>query len=241
MLAIDDDGAVRTLTFQRPEVRNAFDTPMYKAVAGALDAARADDSVHAVVLTGSSGSFCAGQDLGEMARIAEAIDAGGTFDAGFPYLLDALMAFDKPLLAAVNGVAVGIGFTMLPHCDLVLVAETARFKVPFAPLGVPPEAASSLLLPIALGTQRAAEVLFTGGWLSAADAVDAGLALRLLPDGEVLSATQALAAEISAHPLRALRAIKGALLAARVDAVTAARAHEDAAFAQLLSGFTRPT
>lgn len=226
--------------FVRPEVRNAFDTPMYKAVASALDQARSDGEVSVVVLTGSDGAFSAGQDLNEMVRIAEAMDAGGTYDAGFPYLLDALAAFDKPLVAAVNGVAVGVGFTMLPHCDLVLVSSDARFKVPFAPLGVPPEAASSLLLPVHLGPQLAAEVLFTGRWMTAAEAVDHGLALRVLPPDELLTAALDLAGEVAAHPLPALRAIKRALLASRADAIAAARAHEDAAFSDLLGGFTRP-
>lgn len=240
MLDVINHDAVRLLTFNRPEVRNAFDTPMYKAVASALDDARTDDTVKVVVLTGCDGSFSAGQDLNEMARIAEALDAGGTFDSGFPYLLDALTAFDKPLIAAVNGVAVGVGFTLLPHCDLVLLGRSARCKVPFAPLGVPPEAASSYLFPLHLGPQRAAEVLFTGRWLSAEEAVAAGLGLRLVDDDALLDDARTLATEIAQHPLGALRAIKGALLAARADAVAAARAHEEAAFTTLLSGFTRP-
>lgn len=229
-----DDSAghdgVRVLTLDRPHALNAFDSPLYRAAGAALDAARADDGVKVVVITGAGRAFSAGQDLAEMARLA----AGEAVDSGFPVLLDALQAFDKPLIAAVNGAAVGIGFTMLPHCDLVLAAETARFRTPFAEMGVPPEAASSLLFPARMGWQRAAEVLFTSPWLGAAEAVECGIALRVVPADELLPEALALAATIAAAPLVALRAIKATMLAGRADAVAAARAREEAAFAQLL-------
>jgi enoyl-CoA hydratase/carnithine racemase len=233
LVRIDDveghDG-VRLLTLDRPQALNAFDSPLYRATGRALDAARADDGVKVVVLTGAGRAFSAGQDLDEMARLA----AGEPVESGFPVMLDALQAFDKPLIAAVNGAAVGIGFTMLPHCDLVLAAETARFRTPFAEMGVPPEAASSLLFPARMGWQRAAEVLFTSPWLSAAEAVECGIALRAVPADELLPVALALGATIAAAPLVALRAIKATMLAGRADAVAAARAREEAAFAQVL-------
>ena len=225
----DHDG-VRVLTLDRPHALNAFDSPLYRAAGAALDAARGDDGVKVVVITGAGRAFSAGQDLDEMARLA----AGEAVDSGFPVLLDALQAFDKPLIAAVNGAAVGIGFTMLPHCDLVLAAETARFRTPFAEMGVPPEAASSLLFPARMGWQRAAEVLFTSPWLGAAEAVECGIALRVVPADELLPEALALAATIAAAPLVALRAIKATMLAGRADAVAAARAREEAAFARVL-------
>jgi enoyl-CoA hydratase/carnithine racemase len=226
---VGHDG-VRVLTLDRPHALNAFDSPLYRAAGAALDAARADDGVKVVVITGAGRAFSAGQDLAEMARLA----AGEAVDSGFPVLLDALQAFDKPLIAAVNGAAVGIGFTMLPHCDLVLAAETARFRTPFAEMGVPPEAASSLLFPARMGWQRAAEVLFTSPWLGAAEAVECGIALRVVPADELLPEALALADAIADAPLVALRAIKATMLAGRADAVAAARAREEAAFAQLL-------
>ncbi|MDD9369816.1 MAG: enoyl-CoA hydratase-related protein [Acidimicrobiales bacterium] len=225
----DHDG-VRVLTLDRPHALNAFDSPLYRAAGAALDAARADDGVKVVVITGAGRAFSAGQDLDEMARLA----AGEAVDSGFPVLLDALQAFDKPLIAAVNGAAVGIGFTMLPHCDLVLAAVTARFRTPFAEMGVPPEAASSLLFPARMGWQRAAEVLFTSPWLGAAEAVECGIALRVVPTDELLPEALALADTIAAAPLVALRAIKATMLAGRADAVAAARAREEAAFARVL-------
>ncbi len=228
---VADDGRVRTITFDRPRVLNAFDAALYRATADALDAARDDDRVHVVVLTGAGRAFSAGQDLDEMAKLAAG--EGGT--SGFPALLDALGRFDKPLLAAVNGVAVGVGFTMLAHCDLVLVADEARFRAPFAPLGVAPEAASSYLFPLRMGWQRAAEVLLTGDWIDAHAAVESGIALRVVPAADLLPAAHTLAARIASAPLGSLRAIKQTMIAAHVDAIAAARRREDVAFAELLS------
>ena len=127
---------VRVIAFNRPDVRNAFDTAMYQEVTAALRAADRDDAVGAVVLTGRGSAFTSGQDLAEMAAIATgtAVEGAGQ---GFIGLLDCLTESSVPLLAAVNGVAVGLGFTLLAHCDLVLVAADARLRVPFAELGVP--------------------------------------------------------------------------------------------------------
>ena len=233
-LVLADDPAdrpgVRLLTLNRPKALNAFDSPLYRAAGEALDAARADDAVKVVVVTGAGRAFSAGQDLDEMARLV----GGEKIESGFPVLLEALQAFDKPLLAAVNGAAVGIGFTLLPHCDIVLAAEDARFRTPFAEMGVPPEAASSLLFPARMGWQRAAEVLFTSPWLSADEAVACGIALRTVPADDLLADALDLATTIAAAPLPALRAIKGTMLAARADAVAEARAREEAAFARVL-------
>jgi len=227
---VEDRGAVRLLTLDRPGALNAFDSPLYRAAGAALTAARDDDGVKVAVLTGAGRAFSAGQDLDEMARLA----AGEAVESAFPVLLAALETFDKPLIAAVNGVAVGIGFTMLPHCDLVLVAEGARMRAPFAEMGVPPEAASSVLFPARMGWQRAAEVLFTGRWLSASDAVECGIALRVVPAADLLDHVLDLAATVATAPLPALRAIKSTMLAGRADAVGAARAREEAVFARVL-------
>ena len=229
-MQVEDRGAVRLLTLDRPGALNAFDSPLYRAAGAALTAARDDDGVKVAVLTGAGRAFSAGQDLDEMARLA----AGEAAESGFPVLLAALETFDKPLVAAVNGVAVGIGFTMLPHCDLVLVAEGARMRAPFAEMGVPPEAASSVLFPARMGWQRAAEVLFTSRWLSASDAVECGIALRVVPAADLLDHVLDLAATVATAPLPALRAIKSTMLAGRADAVGAARAREEAAFARVL-------
>jgi enoyl-CoA hydratase/carnithine racemase len=226
---------VRVVAFNRPQVRNAFDTAMYHEVTAALRAADTDEAVGAVVLTGRGSAFTSGQDLAEMAAIATgtAVEGAGQ---GFVGLLDCLVDLSVPLLAAVNGVAVGLGFTLLPHCNLVLVDAGAALRVPFAELGVPPEAASSLLFPAVMGWQRAAQVLLTSDWVSAPELVELGLALRVCDEGTVLHETVALAARIAAHPRAATRATTSLVRAARRDAVLEANRREQAAFAGLLGG-----
>jgi enoyl-CoA hydratase/carnithine racemase len=229
----DPSPGVRVIAFNRPEVRNAFDTAMYQEVTAALQAADTDEAVGAVVLTGRGPAFTSGQDLAEMAAIASgtAVEGAGQ---GFMGLLDCLVDLSVPLLAAVNGVAVGLGFTLLPHCNLVLVEAGARLRVPFAELGVPPEAASSILFPALMGWQRAARVLLTSDWVGARELVDLGLALRVCDEGAVLDETVALAARIAAHPRAATRASASLLRAARRDSVLEANRREQAAFARLL-------
>jgi enoyl-CoA hydratase/carnithine racemase len=183
--------------------------------------------------------FSAGQDLAEMAALATGTAPAGA-EHGFRTLLAAVEAFDLPLLAAVNGPGVGIGFTLLLHCDLVWMAASARLRVPFAEMGVPPEAASSTLLAARMGRQRAARVLLTADWVSAVEAVDHGLAVAAVPDDELAGVVAAEAARIAVHPRAGLRAICGLVRAAEADAVAAARAREEAAFADLLAGFTNP-
>jgi enoyl-CoA hydratase/carnithine racemase len=230
---VEDHGAVRLIAVNRPEVRNAFDIPTYDAAAAALSSAGEDGSVHVVVLTGRGPAFSSGQDLGEMARLASG-EIEGAGSGGFRGFIDALERCPVPVLAAVNGVAVGVGFTLLAHCDLVLVDEGARFRAPFAALGVAPEAASSLLLPAMLGPQRAAAVLLASQWMDAADVVDAGFALRMCPAGTVLAETMALADELAAHPPAAVREIKRLVREPLRVPIREARRREDEAFSRLL-------
>jgi enoyl-CoA hydratase/carnithine racemase len=231
VIEVVDEGAVRRIAFDRPEVRNAFDLAMYKAVTSALEAAAADGSVHAVVLTGNGAAFSSGQDLREMARIA-AGDAPPGVGEGFGGLLDVLATCPTPVLAAVNGAAIGLGFTMLAHCDLVLIDDAARLRAPFAELGVPPEAASSVLFPMVLGRQKAAEVLLAATWLDARQAVECGIALRACRAGTVVAQTMELAGRIAAFDPRAVQEIKRLMRAGSADAVARARAREEEAFAR---------
>jgi enoyl-CoA hydratase/carnithine racemase len=235
ILIADAAPGVRVMTFNRPEVRNAFDTAMYLELTTALLAADADEALGAVVLTGSEGAFTSGADLAEMAAIATGTKVEGS-DRGFQGLLECLGRLSVPLLAAVNGVAVGLGFTVLAHCDLVLVDRQARLRVPFSELGVPPEAASSFLFPAVMGWQRAARVLLTSDWVGADDLVDLGLALQVCEPGTVLDETVALASRIASFARPSTRAITSLMRAARRDAVQAANLREQAAFADILSG-----
>ena len=218
---------VLLLTMNRPAQRNAFDNPMYRAMTEALEAARADDAVRVVVVTGAGDAFCAGQDFAEMSA------AAGTAH-GFPAFLETLIDFDKPLLAAVNGAGVGLGLTMLLHTDIAYMADNARLKAPFVTLGVVPEAAASYLLPIVVGAQRAAELLYTARWIDAAESVALGLAYAAVPRNQLLDVAFAKAAEIAANPPAAIRYTKRLLRVWRRDAIVAARAREDAAFTALL-------
>jgi len=218
------DGGVLVLTLNRPRQRNAFNRRMWHDLRDALRDAQDDPAVRTVVITGSPGAFSAGQDLGEMTGVDE--------DPGFGSFMDRLCTFDKPLLAAVNGVGVGIGLTLLLHCDVVFIAEGARLRPPFVTLGVVPEAASSYLLPAVIGWQRAAEVLFTADWIDAPRAVELGIASRLCPPATLLAETRALATRIAAQPPQAVQHTKRLLIATRQDQIRAARAREDQAFTE---------
>jgi enoyl-CoA hydratase/carnithine racemase len=236
-LIVEDTEGVRVLTLNRPEALNAFDTALYDACGSALTEAADRDDLACVVITGTGRAFSAGQDLGEMSRIDPA--GGGDGDPGghgFPRFLDTAAAFPKPLLAAVNGIGVGIGMTMLLHCDLVLIADTARLRAPFVPLGVVPEAAGSLLMPVIMGNQRASYSLYTGEWIDAHQAVECGLALRAVAADRLLDETLDLARRIARMPVVSLVESKRLVLAARLDAIRAARAREDAVFARLVGG-----
>lgn len=232
-LRVSDEAGIRLVTLDRPEVLNAFDTPLYLAVADALNDAAERDDVAVAVITGVGRAFSAGQDLAEMAALGDAAATGEGAGHGFPVFVDAVMAFPKPLLAAVNGIGVGIGLSLLPHCDLVLISETARLRGPFVPLGVVPEAGASVTLPVVMGAQRAAHLLFTGAWVDAEAAVASGLAWRVCSPERLLDETLAVATQIAAGPLESLMATKRLLQAGRDDALRAARAREDAEFARL--------
>jgi len=236
MLRVDDHDRVRVLTLDRPEALNAFNNALYDATATALNEAAADDGIAVVVITGSGRAFSAGQDLLEMAELASGMGDADAAVSGFPGLLDALQSFPKPLMAAVNGLGLGIGFTMLAHCDLVLIAEGARLKTPFTSLGVAPEAASSLLFPVRMGWQQAARVLFTSDWISAAEAVELGMALRMCPPEALMGEALELAGRIARMPISSLVVTKRLMLDAQLPLVRQARAREDAAFVTVMGG-----
>lgn len=234
VLTEDADG-VRLITFNRPEVLNAFDGLQYQAVHAALLAARAEDTVRVVVLTGAGRAFSTGADLAQMAQRpapgAPPPDPGqGNY---FDLMLQALESFDKPIIAAVNGVGIGIGCTILGHCDIVLMARGARLRMPFAPLGLAPEGGSTVLLPALIGWQKAARTLLTGDFISAEQALDWGMVAEICDDGATLPEALALARQIADGPVETLRETKQLMLAARADAVAAARVRENAALARV--------
>lgn len=198
----DLSGHVLRITFNRPDVRNAFHNAMYLELAQAIRVASASDEVRVIVLTGEGSYFCAGQDLAELKMPEEGEEIG------FQRLLIDLQTNVKPIVAAVNGNGVGLGLTMLLHTDINLVADDARFRLPFVTLGVVPEAASSFLLPRYFGPQRAAEILYTARWIDAAELADVGLALRLLPRERVVDEAMALASTIATMPPLSVQATR---------------------------------
>ncbi|MGE4605255.1 MAG: enoyl-CoA hydratase-related protein, partial [Myxococcota bacterium] len=232
-LRIDKRGRVLLLTFNRPDALNAFNDALYDAVCEALRDAAEDPQIAVVVLTGAGRAFTAGQDLGELGKPTRHPKGERH---GFGPFIETLEAFPKPLVAAVNGVAVGIGLTLLPHCDLVLIADGARLRAPFVSLGVTAEAGSTHLLPAAIGWQQTAHLLYTAAWLDARRAVEVGLAWRVLPADELLDEALSVADRMAKMPIASLVGPKRLLLDARLAAVRDARGRENATFGKLVRG-----
>ena len=232
MLRIDDADRVRRLTLDRPEALNAFNEALYAATAEALRDAARDPGVAVVLVTGTGRAYSAGTDVVEMAALASGdLEGAGS---GFPALVDELVAFPKPLVCAVNGLALGIGATMLGLADLVLMSSEARIRCPFTALAVAPEAASSVTFPLLMGRQEASWALLSSEWLSAEDCRRAGLAWRVCPPEALLDEAAAVARILAAKPIASLVATKATVVAGLRDAVVAARAREDAAYQRLL-------
>jgi enoyl-CoA hydratase/carnithine racemase len=219
---------ITTVRFDRPDKKNAITLEMYAALSAALEAAAADPAVRAVVLAGSRDCFTAGNDLGDFLRIAQ---GGGDTRGGIGFL-QALVAFDKPLVAAVAGVAIGIGTTMLLHCDLVYAAPNARFKTPFVDLALVPEAGSSVLLPALVGARRAAQMLLLGEQLDAPTALAWGLINAVVEDPDAAAA--AAAHRLAGCAPGALRATRALTRRATRDAVLEAMRVEGEVFGERL-------
>lgn len=179
---------VLTIEIARPEKKNALTQAMYTAMATALEAANTDTGVRAVLLTGQPGIFTSGNDIDDFMQRPP--QGNETPVARF---MRALLDCDKPVVAAVTGAAVGIGTTLLLHCDLVYVSDEARLAMPFVSLGLVPEYASSLVLPALIGHVKAAEKLMLGEPFTGSDAVDCGIANAVLPAGEVVNHARRMA------------------------------------------------
>ena len=212
---------ILTLTFNRPEKKNALTQAMYGAAADAINAAQDDKNVRVILLTGAGDAFTAGNDIADFAGAGSAPREGEPPVARY---LKAILYCEKPLIAAVNGLAIGVGVTMLLHCDLVYAGETATFQTPFVNLGLVPEAASSLLLPRAIGTQKANEMFLLGRKVGAEEAERIGLAAATVPDAELMKTARAAASALAAKAPGAVKATKKlargelAEIAARMDA-----------------------
>jgi enoyl-CoA hydratase/carnithine racemase len=231
-IGVADHERVRTLTLCRPSRLNAFTSASYSALAAALTAAASDHEVRVVELVGAGRAFSSGVDLDALAAAADPAE----YRDSFALLLQELSAFPKPLLAGVHGAAVGFGMTILLHADVVVVADDARLRAPFAALGMAPEAASSVLLPALVGPQQAAELLFTGRWITAEEAVKLGLAARRCAPGDLRRELRALARQIAVHPPEAIAAAKRLLRSGRAEQAEAALGREDMESSALRAG-----
>ena len=226
---------VATIEIARPEKKNALTIAMYQAMADALAAAKADAAVRAVLITGQPGIFTSGNDLEDfMKRSAGSGSGSESSESPVFGFMRALLDCDKPVVAAVTGAAIGIGTTMLLHCDLVYVADDARLAMPFVGLGLVPEFASSLLLPQRIGQARAAEKLLLGDPFTGAQAVDLGIANAVLPAGEVANHARRIAERFNALPPSAVRAAKRLLRGPQREAVLQTIRTEGEVFAQAL-------
>lgn len=194
-IEVQKEGAVRTIRINRPDKKNALTSQMYAALAGELKSANADAGVRCVVFLGGKEAFCAGNDLADFAQAANSTTGVGQAAVDF---LRALARCEKPLVAAVHGLAIGVGTTMLLHCDHVIASTEATFPTPFVKLALVPEAASTLLAPRLMGHQRAFELLVMGHPLNAEAAKSCGIVNAVVNDDDVEQVAMKAAVEIAA-------------------------------------------
>ena len=218
---------VATIEIARPEKKNALTSAMYLAMADALNAATADNAVRAVLITGQPGIFTSGNDIEDFMQRAP-----GAGDVPAVVFMKALLACDKPVIAAVTGAAIGIGTTLLLHCDFVYVSDEARLAMPFVSLGLVPEFASSLVVPKLMGHVRAAEKLLLGEPFTGADAVECGIANAVLPAAEVALHARRVAERFNALPPGAVREAKRLMRRPQAQATLETIAVESESFAR---------
>ena len=228
ILVHTEDG-VATITFNRVEKKNSITRAMYSALADAFDAAAQDNAVRVVVLQGDVAIFSAGNDIGDFLELPPS-----TPDSPVFRFLRGIATFPKPVIAAVCGPAVGIGTTLLFHCDLVYAGDNAAFSMPFVNLGLCPEAASSLLAPQLLGYHRAAEALLLGEPFMAEAALEVGLVNRVVPPTECNMVAQTQARKLAGKPLSSLVETKRLMKKSSQPAVLERMAEEGESFGRML-------
>lgn len=228
-IEVTQDGGVLTLMLNRPDKKNALTNAMYGAMVDAMEAAQHDDAVRAVVILGAGDSFCAGNDIGDFLAAA---GSGNIAEANVFRFIHLLARFAKPLLAGVQGKAVGIGTTLLLHCDYAVLAEDAQLTTPFVGLGLVPEAASSQLLPAMVGHSRAFAMLAMNEGMDAGEARAAGLANAVVAGARLRETVETAARRIAALPPGAVQATKA--LMRDGDALAAVVTKEAEVFARRL-------
>jgi len=229
LIVVETRERVARIELARPDKKNALTAEMYAMLAAALTAARNDPQVRAVLLHGSRDCFTAGNDLSDFLKRKP-----GEGSAAFA-LFEVLPVLEKPVVAAVNGPAVGIGTTLLLHCDLVYAAPGARFQLPFVPLGIVPEFGSTFLLPMLAGYQRAAELLLLGQPFAAQKALEAGIVTEIVPPEKLMEHALQAAASLAALPPESIRLTKKLMKARHAKAVGEQIAEEGRLFMERLS------
>ncbi len=224
------DAGVLTLTINRLDRKNSITAAMYAAMADVLAAAETDSSVRALVIQGHETIFSAGNDISDFLN-----KPPSTGEAPVFRFLNGISTFSKPVVAAVCGPAVGIGTTLLLHCDLVYAGDNAAFSMPFVNLGLCPEAGSSLLVPQLMGYPRAAEALLLGEPFSAETALEMGLINRIVPPAEVSALAQQQARKLAAKPLSSVIETKRLMKKGNTSVVAERMAEEAASFGRMLS------
>ena len=227
---------VCTIEIARPEKKNALTVAMYQAMTDALKSARADNAVRAVLITGQPGVFTSGNDIEDFMTRGTGGSGQGSeaMDSPVFQFMRALIECDKPVVAAVTGAAIGIGTTMLLHCDFVYVSDEARLAMPFVALGLVPEFASSQVVPQLMGHRRAAEKLLLGDPFTPEQAVDCGIASAVLPAGEVVNHARRVAERFNALPPGAVREAKQLMRGPQTEALLKTIATEAVVFAKRL-------
>lgn len=221
LILVSDDGSVRTVRMNRPDKKNALTLPMYDAMAEAIESVSQSTNLRCLLIAGAPTVFCAGNDIGDFLKMAS---AGGALGQPILRFLYALARCETPLVAAVQGNAVGVGTTMLMHCDHIIASTQARFATPFVGLGLVPEAASSLIAPRLMGHARAFSLLVMGKPLNAEEAKAAGLINTIVPPDAVEAEAMKAAREIASLPpqgvLASRRLMRGSPdeVVARIDA-----------------------
>lgn len=222
---------ILTIEFNRVDKKNAITSPMYRMIADALADGQSDPAVRVVLFCGKPEIFTAGNDLEDFMNhpAQDSLE-----DRPVALFMRNLITLGKPAIAAVSGNAIGIGTTMLLHCDLIYAAENAKFAMPFAQLGVCPEFASSMLLPQIIGYQRAAEKLFLGEPFSAAEALEMGLVNKILPVAQLLPFAKAQAMKLAALPASSLRTTKSLMKSSQMEIIMAKAIEENKFFSAML-------
>ena len=212
-ILISAEDGIQTIRFNRPEKKNAITSDMYGTIANALEAGDRDDSVRVHLFLGSEGAFTAGNDIGDFLKFA----TGGGLSGNVLRFLKAIAGAQKPIVAGVDGLAIGVGATMILHCDLAYASARSTFRTPFIDLGLVPEAASSLLAPRLMGHVRAFELLVAGKAFSAEDALNAGMINAIVDEGELESVARNAAVGLAAKPPEALGIARRLLRGDRAD------------------------